>query len=194
MWKRNRVRAGERQRGCRQFGLLKGEVASLKVSKGEAPDEEFEFALTQAAKRFDIPKRKLRNWVDDVDRDAQRGDRETLPITIEEANKRVDGLKQDLVVEMARLAGGRVLARYLRCNGIPVRARTGPGESRQPGRWRDAAARTPHRRRRRNRNPPAKAPGKAHPGTQTVTLHAAGSRCKARRWPIWAAPVACSSV
>jgi hypothetical protein len=85
------------------LAALKGEIASLKVLKGEAPDEEFEFALTQAAKRFDIPKRKLRNWVDDVDQGARRADRDILPTTVEEANNRVDGLKKELVVEMADL-------------------------------------------------------------------------------------------
>jgi hypothetical protein len=103
MSKGNGAEPGNGSAAVVSLAALKGEIASLKVLKGEAPDEEFEFALTQASKRFDIPKRKLRNWVDDVDRDAQRGEGEALPITAEEANKRVDALKKDLVVEMADL-------------------------------------------------------------------------------------------
>jgi hypothetical protein len=107
---------------------LKAEIARLKVLKGEAPEEDFEFALTQAAKRFDIPRRKLRNWVVDIDRDAKQSEGKPLAISVEGAAALVDGLKPDLLIERGNLPASVYAIRdafvktgELYERGVPVR-------------------------------------------------------------------------
>jgi hypothetical protein len=130
---------------------LKAEIARLKVLKGEAPEEDFEFALTQAAKRFDIPKRKLRNWADDVDRDAKQSEGEPLAVSVDGAAALVDGLKPDLLIERGNLPAAVYAIRdafvktgELYERGVPVRvvpSKRGGLPQIRPSAWRTSSSR-----------------------------------------------------
>ncbi len=80
---------------------FKAEIARLKVLKPGMPAADFEFALSRAAKRFDVPKSKLRNWVDEVD--GEPPDAEALALSVEGAPALVDELKPDLLIERGNL-------------------------------------------------------------------------------------------
>src|ERR1700738_2128249 len=83
---------------------LKGEITRLAAWKSEKPEEEFELELLRVAKQTGMGLRKLRRWVDNrLDRDVKLPGGRALAMTVEEANRRVDGLKENLIVETANL-------------------------------------------------------------------------------------------
>ena len=105
---------------------FKAEIARLKVLRGGAPAPDFEFALSRAAKRFNIPKGMLRNWADDVD--GEPPDAEALALSVAGAQAFVDDLKPDLVIERGNLPAAVyalrdafVKAGELYERGVPVR-------------------------------------------------------------------------
>jgi hypothetical protein len=104
---------------------LEAEVARLKVLRAQALERDYEFALSRVAKRFDIPKRKLRNWVEE---DGEQPDAEALALSVEGARAVVDELKPDFVIERGNLPAAVyairdafVKERELYERGVPVR-------------------------------------------------------------------------
>jgi putative DNA primase/helicase len=80
------------------FVYVEAKIAELKVLRHKASEAEFEYSLSQAAKQFDLPKNKLRKWVDDDGTEL-----DSLAISTEGALALVDGLLPDLEIDRGNL-------------------------------------------------------------------------------------------
>jgi putative DNA primase/helicase len=116
--------------GVINLAHLKAEIERLRTLKAEGIEEvEYEFELGQTAKLFGIGKRKFRQFVEGPPTgNANRSGGQALPASIEEANRFVDGIKSELIIETANLPAAAVAVRdafaatgHLFERGVPVK-------------------------------------------------------------------------
>ena len=129
-------RTGGTAVGVIDLAHLKAEIERLRTLKTEGIEEvEFEFELSQAAKRFGIGKRKFRQFVEGPPTGRRSGG-QAAPASIEEANRLVDGVKPELIVETANLPAAAAAVRdafaateYLFERGVPVKVVSSDGDA-----------------------------------------------------------------
>ena len=114
--------------GVIDLAHLKAEIERLRTLRAEGIEEVvYEFELSHVATRFSIGTRKFRQFVEGSPKSNHSGDQNT-PASIEEANRFVDGVKPELIIETANLPAGAAAVRdafagteHLFERGVPVK-------------------------------------------------------------------------
>jgi hypothetical protein len=106
---RTRVRLGD---PFVDLAHLKSEIERRRTLRAEGVYEvEYEFDLTQTGKRFGFSKRKFRQFVERSPGSVSRSGDGPAPVSVDEANKLVDGVKPELIVETANLPAAAAIVR-----------------------------------------------------------------------------------